>query len=387
MGKSLIHIDKVETLIDGIYEAAGNASRWQGVLEQAADLLGAESSQIGHLSLADQTFSFLITYGQTYSEERIRQYQSMMGEDPRLAALSRLPFRAMHCRMVLSDEELHGSQLYQDVLAPDGNEYTLGVNLVEEEKSTSFFTAHRDIHQPPFGPEECALLQDLVPHLRRAIRLYHGFAEMDLMQSATRQALDQVPLGVFIVRPDGHYVIGNRMAEQLAAAGSPMLISNGKVATTSTEVTRRLRMALTRVMSEPDAAPEALHLAAADGQPCRLLVAPLSEPVTGRTFVRHAGDLAVIYVNNPARSFDPPWERLQHMFGLFPSEAKLLARLAAGETVAEAGTALGLTAASARQYLKNVFSKTGTHSQSELLQVVMQSPAWMDPGTAIAKRE
>lgn len=66
------------------------------------------------------------------------------------------------------------------------------------------------------------------------------------------------------------------------------------------------------------------------------------------------------------------------MFGLFPSEAKLIACLVAGDSVTEAGAKLGLTLGSARQYLKNVHAKTGTHSQGELLRVIMQSPVWIE---------
>lgn len=141
----------------------------------------------------------------------------MMGEDPRFAALTQRPFLPMHCRMIMSDEQLHGSRLYQEVLAPDGIEYTLGVNLIEERKSTTFFTAHRGIAEPVFAEAECRLLGELVPHLRRALRVYRGFAELDLQQSAARETLDQIPLGIFIVRPDAEFVIGNRMAEELAS--------------------------------------------------------------------------------------------------------------------------------------------------------------------------
>lgn len=55
------------TVIDGIYEAAGDARRWPDVLANAALLFDAESSQIGHVDLANQEFSFLITYGTHYS--------------------------------------------------------------------------------------------------------------------------------------------------------------------------------------------------------------------------------------------------------------------------------------------------------------------------------
>jgi hypothetical protein len=44
----------------------------------------------------------------------------------------------MHCRMAVSDDELRASRVYQEVLTPDGIEYTLGVSLVEEDETNSF---------------------------------------------------------------------------------------------------------------------------------------------------------------------------------------------------------------------------------------------------------
>lgn len=353
---------------------------WPAVLSHAAHLFHAESAQIGHLDLEDQAFSFLITHGVTYSEHRIQQYQSMMSEDPRLAYMSQRPFLPVHCRMAVTDEYLHGSALYQQILAPDDIEYTLGVNLIEERKSTTFFTAHRGIKQPRFAETECEDLALLVPHLRRALRLYHVFAALDLQQSAAREALDQIPLGVFIVRPSGDFVMGNRMASELAAERQPLCLANGRLSTTNGTATGLLRSALINVMSGPAAEPQALVLDRPDRLPLRLLISPLSGRSSGRTFIRHDGDLAVVYVNDPGRSHEAPWERLQHMFGLFPSEAKLIAHMVAGSSVVEAGAKMDLTAGSARQYLKNVLSKTGTHSQSELLLLVMKSPIWVSSG-------
>lgn len=367
----------IESLVDAIYDAAGDAERWPHFLSGAARLLESESAQIGHIDLQDRSFSFLITYGTTFTEERIRQYQALMPEDPRLAYMTERPFLPAHCRMVLTDEELHSSRLYREVLAPDGIEYTLGVNLVEETKSTTFFTAHRGLHQPVFGTEECQLLGELVPHLRRALRLYHVFAAMDLQHTAARDALDQIPLGVFIVRPDGEFVFGNRMAGELLAAGADLRLLDGKLGAATPETTRVIRAALMNVMTEPEAEPQALVLERPGQLPLRVLVSPIGGVPLGQTLVRQKGDLAAIYVNDPTRAHEAPWERLQHMFGLFPSEAKLVAEMVSGASVVDAGAKLGLTAGSSRQYLKNVLSKTGTHSQSELLLLVMKSPVWM----------
>ena len=134
--------------------------------------------------------------------------------------------------------------------------------------------------------------------------------------------------------------MGNRLAHELANAGAPLKIADDKLTTVDSKITRSLRGTLMKVMSEPGAVPQALVIDRPGNQPLQLLISPLSGTESERTFVRQRGDLAAIYVNDPERSLDTPWERLQHMFGLFPSEAKLTAYLVAGNTVAEAGEKL-----------------------------------------------
>jgi DNA-binding CsgD family transcriptional regulator len=60
--------------------------------------------------------------------------------------------------------------------------------------------------------------------------------------------------------------------------------------------------------------------------------------------------------------------RLQ--FALSPRQAKLTALLFAGRSVKEAALALGITEGSARQYLKEIFRKTGARRQADLVRIV-----------------
>lgn len=378
----MVRDETSEALVDCIYDAAGNSDRWQTALERALLLFKSYSAEIGHIDLADGTFSFFVSAGGRYTEERIDHYRLMMAEDPRLIAMSQRPFMPIHCRMVVSDDQLHASRLYKELLAPNGIEYTLGVNLVEERKSVTFFTTKRGPEQPAFDDGDCRLLADLVPHLRRALRLHSGFAELELLQMRTLEALDQIPLGVFIVRQDGTFVMGNRMGTELAAARAPLLIVNGKLSLSDGEAARLLRKTLRTVMSEAGGPPGVLVVDRPDEMPLRLLVTPLTGRAGDKSLLRQRGDLVVIYANDPSQSHEAPWERLQHMFGLSPSEAKLVAGVVAGRSVVEVGSKLGLTPGSARQYFKNILAKTGTHSQGELLRLILQSPAWIRASTS-----
>ncbi|WP_270938594.1 LuxR C-terminal-related transcriptional regulator, partial [Falsiroseomonas oryzae] len=60
-------------------------------------------------------------------------------------------------------------------------------------------------------------------------------------------------------------------------------------------------------------------------------------------------------------------ETVARALALTPSEARLLERLMAGDTLAEAAAALGIAATTAKTHLQHVFAKAGVSRQSELL--------------------
>jgi DNA-binding CsgD family transcriptional regulator len=369
-----------EALIDGFYEAAIDVARWPAILADAASFFQARGAQIGHMDLRDGRLSFLINHGYDYTPDHIRRYEELMGEDPRLPYLTARPFVPMHCRMVVSDDELHATRVYREVLKPAGLEYTLGVNLIEEEQSTSFFMVVRGPEMQRFGAVECEILRGLVPHLRRALRLYTRFADIDLDRLVAIETLDQMPIGTMIVRGDGTLVSANRIVRDLTARCDGLAVLGGVGRHLDTI---RLHGAITAVVASARAgkahASQALVLPRGKGDPLRLLLCRLPATHVGLALVLAPRDLVLVLVGDPDNAPEAQWEQLQDMFGLTRSEAKLLKLLLAGTPVKDAAARLELSRDSARQYLKSILAKTGTHKQSELIRKVLSSPAWIRP--------
>jgi DNA-binding CsgD family transcriptional regulator len=80
-----------------------------------------------------------------------------------------------------------------------------------------------------------------------------------------------------------------------------------------------------------------------------------------------------------------PTEALTRMFGLTPTEARLLGALATGSTVEQYAQQRGVSIGTARVQLKQVQAKTGASRQSDLVRLVLSSAAahllHPDPGS------
>jgi DNA-binding CsgD family transcriptional regulator len=68
---------------------------------------------------------------------------------------------------------------------------------------------------------------------------------------------------------------------------------------------------------------------------------------------------------------DESIDRLRSHFGLTPAEAKLALHLVAGETLRSAGAKLSISYETARTQLKNIFNKTKTRRQAELVILIL----------------
>lgn len=370
--------DDTHALIDSFYDAAPDASQWPAVLAKAAALLHAQGAEIGHMDARNSNLSFIVSYGYSYTPERIKRYEELMPEDPRLALFVNRPFRPMHCRMAVSDEELRATRVYQEVLAPDGIEYSLGVNLVEEDETNSFFVAMRGPEMPPFSGAECQLLEQLVPHLRRVLRIYRRFALLDLDRLAALEGLDQIAVGVVVAREDGTVVCTNRAAEDLLRAGNSLALDDGRLYARTPEGREQIREALTRAtISARTKTAHPVRISGSESSDgLQLLVAQLPGQRQPQSLAHPPSDLvALVFESNTQRHLRR-WEHLQHAFGLLASEAKLVELLANGLSLAQAAKQLDLSTGSARQYLKRAFQKTGVHRQSDLVRKVLSSPIW-----------
>src|SRR5947208_2110656 len=68
---------------------------------------------------------------------------------------------------------------------------------------------------------------------------------------------------------------------------------------------------------------------------------------------------------------DESIDRLRSHFGLTPAEARLALHLVTGETLRSAAAKLSISYETARTQLKNIFNKTKTRRQAELVILIL----------------
>jgi DNA-binding CsgD family transcriptional regulator len=85
--------------------------------------------------------------------------------------------------------------------------------------------------------------------------------------------------------------------------------------------------------------------------------------------------VAVLFIGDPERAVDIDPRLLTRLYGLSRAEARVAVLLAKGNRLEQVAEQLGLTYETVRKHLKQIFGKTGTDRQAELVRTLVCGPA------------
>lgn len=233
----------------------------------------------------------------------------------------------------------------------------------------TFVSFMRHVDQPLFDAQQVPQLAELVPHLRRVLRLHRRLAP-DLAIGATlRELLHSSDVATFFVGRDGRLVDTNPAGRRaLAREGALLQLRQGRLAVRCDDGWENLGRRLQSFT--PDSAPAfELGLLGADGGTATLEVRSVQAALDDR-FAQHPVAALCTLRSDPP---DPvaSWQR---RFGLTDKEALVASHLAQGRSLQQIAQALGLRITTVRTHLAALLGKTGTRRQAELVALLVAMP-------------
>lgn len=190
---------------------------------------------------------------------------------------------------------------------------------------------------------------------------------------ATEAALNLMSLGVVLLAASGRIMFTNDAGRALLDEGDGLRERDGQLGASALADTVRLQAAISHVVHgsrDPGGAKSSPMLALArDTRPPLIVsILPTDHPP------EEAGDAAaIVFVVDPALDVEALLAPVCRVLQLTNVETGLACALASGSTFAEAAAAMRLKEATARSYLKQIFAKTGTNRQAELVRVLLSS--------------
>jgi DNA-binding CsgD family transcriptional regulator len=356
---------RFDRLLQATYESTLDPSGWQTFLDVLTVEFHAGLVGFVHQDLASKHDAVSIMSG--IDEAGQREYESVWA--PQNVWIGGAADRivsgiVMTGQMMCPDSTLRRSEMWNEFFRPRDLFHLIGGCIALEGSRSSNYTIIRPERAGAYGDDDVALLQRLMPHLQRAVRIHTRLAGIDRGRDVVAEVADRVAEAFLLLDETGAVLFANAAAESLLAEKDGIAWDG-----------RRLRAA------RPDAT-AALRTLARDGTGLLSLPRPsgrrplvaLAAPVLARssgTWLAGPRPATVLFLRDPEVELCARADVLAATFGLTAAEARLAVAIAAGTTLEEHAASQHVTVHTVRSQLKAVFDKTGTHRQAQLVRVVM----------------
>jgi DNA-binding CsgD family transcriptional regulator len=346
-------------LVDAIYGAGFEPESWPAALSGIMAALGANSACFATCEVTDNRIVMLPIGVDARTAAEYTQHYARI--DPLIpAVLTGAPGRAYNDLMVLPRHEMERTEIYCDWAVPNGIRSAAAIVLQHDAARIVTLAMMRERRGDEFAPATLHAFEHLAKHVRRALTIQRRLGAA----RGSPAALDHFGDGVLLVAPPARVLYSNRAAEELLADGDPLRSEHGALSCRRPRDTSGL-----------------LALIAGTGGAMRLLRgggrAPLNVVVTpgppGRSPLDFRHRSAFVFVSDPEHRLALSAERLRTLFGLTRMQAAFAQEIARGDGIDSAAARLGISRATARTHLAEIFAKTRTSRQAELVRVLLQS--------------
>lgn len=346
--------------------AAFDPAQWSVAMDHLVDAVGATGAALIPFVVDDRLHGMKGTAG---AAELLDWYikEGWYKNDPRAQSIPKLLATGIAADQdIATPEDMRRSPYYNDQVVRVGFRWFCGISISAGPDNWCL-AIHRSNKQGPFTSAEQKRLAFLRGSLTTVATVARelGFAQARGMADA----FDMTATAAFLLDRQGQVIGTNDAAEAMLGHGL-----------------RVIKKYLTANDDQTSSALGQLVRRAIGGTGTADVIPPVAVSRAGRRpLVAHALPLAgairdvfcsargIVVVRDLDARPHPPDALLRECFGLTAAEARLAMRLASGQALQNVANELGIAYETARNQLKVVFVKTGTHRQGELVSLIARA--------------
>ncbi|MBR0827356.1 helix-turn-helix transcriptional regulator [Bradyrhizobium manausense] len=364
MTTSAIDHDKLSRVIGRLGDAAIDPAAWRAIMDDLCRAAGATGAVLLQADIRTPDVPRTASM-----DEALQRYfgQSWHVSDPRARGVP----RAMSGEVITDEDcvtpdEMRSDPMYNEVLRPFGLQWFAGIGFWAGSASW-VLTLQRTSREGAFDMRDTRLLAQLAPRLTETATLSTAIGRVAL--HSMTNVLDRVRQPALVIDRAGRVLSRNEAAD--AGFDDEIRIRDRRLVV-------RDKLAMARIDRLIDAIRFTAEHHALSHEPIlirRMAKPPVALrvlPIDGAARNVFLGARAMLTLSNLVPRLPPEPNLIAQAFDVTPAEARLVSLLAGGLSVEQASERLRIARETARNHLKSVFSKTGTHRQAELISLVAQ---------------
>jgi len=268
--------------------------------------------------------------------------------------------------------------IYLDWMKPNDIFHVGGAQFVDNESHKAGIAILRDEASGVWTDGDLRVINEILPHLRRALTIHSEFTYLRLKQDALLKGLDRLVIGLILYDRHAQPVYINPTAEAIIESHPAMHLEDGELILNNSDDDKNLRNTILHAAEiDPDDSWKesvAIGITHPDIEsPLPLLVTPMHASLITSDLDFEAAKVAV-FISDPNLQQPISVDNLVSVYSLTPSEAQVAISLANGHSIDEIARSSSHSAHTIRSQLKSVFRKTGVSRQSELIKLLLTGP-------------
>jgi DNA-binding CsgD family transcriptional regulator/PAS domain-containing protein len=264
------------------------------------------------------------------------------------------------------------TEFYNDWLRPQNIEAAVGIKVEGSLREVIHLPMHYPLSKAgTYDRAAAEVFARIRGHLRRAVELGHLLRKRTEDAMAGAALVERACCAAFVIDGDGQLREANQRAVDLFSEGSVTVLRRGGVSLADTRADKLFRNEISALSKGLPATLSRIPLCT-DHRNWQVSLAPLP------TMSGAAGGILSLFPIRPmvlvsirdldARVRDPgDLSAFALQYRLTRAEIAFCERLADGHSLAEAADMLGIKVETARDRVKSIFHKTGTHRQGQLV--------------------
>ena len=328
----------------------------------------------------DIYFSSFSHFGQ-HDGKRERQYfERYFPDDERVPRIRQLPDCKLYSMSDLyTQEEIKTSPTYNKWLPRIGYQNGLNVRMDGPHGAHIVWVFGDSTDPGGWGADQIQTIQRLLPHVRQFVQIRQAVASAEAVDASLTGLLDNTRVGVIYLNRRGRIVTANDRAQDHLRQSDGLFDREGYLSAWLPADHARLEHLLAQALpkSGEEAVGASLTLRRSAGKPQLVLhVSPVSPGqanfaawrIAAVVLIVEQGGQAAIHPASQA-PIDPA--SVATALNLTPTEGKVAALLAAGNTIRDIAMVTDRRETSVRWHLRHIFKKKAISRQADLVRLVL----------------
>jgi DNA-binding CsgD family transcriptional regulator len=361
--------------IDLIYEAVLDSDLCPAALIKLADALGM--AQIA-IPSADRRAKLATTIAPRTDPDLLASFKEYWAfRDPVFGrAILRPAGEIYTLDSLMPREEFAATPVFNELWRPAKWGFaTAFASLVAEDQFSALVCISNAPGKDSLTEEQLRLFEAVVRHLGRAVRINRQLWKLELVNLAATERFEMLPEGAMLADASGRVVLANAVAKATLDARDGIFLCDGRLAVAGSPDALQKLVASCARRSVGIGGPGGELKVPRDlpQSPLHVTVAPLRSDtrLPDVPWIGFGSPVAIVTVTDRDRDRRRRQMNLRRRFDLTFTEAALAAEILKGDGRKAAARRCGISDATAKTHLSNIFEKTGTHRQAELVRCLL----------------